>query len=116
MAVSMVTYLGFGPAEVAAALDISPGAAKVAVHRARRRLRAAISLEVLREQPALACAVMRPLLADPVESERHLESCEGCLGAASDEVMAFDISTTGGSPKGELAVMAPDPPPASPPR
>lgn len=41
-AVSMVAHLGFGPAEVAAALDISHGNAKVVLHRARHRLRAAV--------------------------------------------------------------------------
>jgi RNA polymerase sigma factor (sigma-70 family) len=41
-AVSLVVHLGFGPHEVAAALDITPGNAKVVLHRARRRLRAAL--------------------------------------------------------------------------
>lgn len=44
-AVALVAHLGFTPAEVAAALDITPGAAKVVVHRARRRLRDALHLE-----------------------------------------------------------------------
>jgi RNA polymerase sigma factor (sigma-70 family) len=44
-AVALVSELGFGPAEVGAALGISPGAAKVVVHRARRRLQAALELE-----------------------------------------------------------------------
>lgn len=41
-AISMVVHLGFGPAEVAAALDISYGNAKVVLHRARQRLRDAL--------------------------------------------------------------------------
>jgi len=41
-AISMVVHLGFGPAEVAAALDISYGNAKVVLHRARGRLRHAL--------------------------------------------------------------------------
>jgi len=41
-AVSMVVHLGFGPDEVAAALGISRGNVKVVLHRARRRLRAAL--------------------------------------------------------------------------
>lgn len=41
-AVSLVAHLGFGPAEIAAALDISRGNAKVVLHRARHRLRAAV--------------------------------------------------------------------------
>jgi RNA polymerase sigma-70 factor (ECF subfamily) len=41
-ALSMVVQFGFGPDDVAAALDISYGNAKVVVHRARARLRAAM--------------------------------------------------------------------------
>ena len=41
-AISMVVHLGFGPNEVAAALDISYGNAKVVLHRARQRLRDAL--------------------------------------------------------------------------
>lgn len=41
-ALSLTVHLGFGPAEVAAALDISYGNAKVVLHRARSRLRAAM--------------------------------------------------------------------------
>ena len=41
-AISMVVHLGFGPAEVAAALDITYGNAKVVLHRARQRLRDAL--------------------------------------------------------------------------
>ena len=37
--IAMVVDLGFGPSEVAEALDMTSGSAKVAVHRARRRLR-----------------------------------------------------------------------------
>jgi DNA-directed RNA polymerase specialized sigma24 family protein len=37
-----VVQFGFGPDDVAAALDISYGNAKVVVHRARARLRAAM--------------------------------------------------------------------------
>jgi len=41
-AVSMAVHLGFGPEEIAAALGISYGNAKVVLHRARTRLRAAL--------------------------------------------------------------------------
>ena len=37
--IAMVVDLGFGPSEVAEALGLTAGSAKVAVHRARRRLR-----------------------------------------------------------------------------
>jgi RNA polymerase sigma-70 factor (ECF subfamily) len=39
LALDLVAHLGFGPAEVGAVLGVSPGAAKVVVHRARQRLR-----------------------------------------------------------------------------
>ncbi len=45
LALNLVGHLGFGPAEVGAALGISAGAAKVVVHRARQRLRAALDVE-----------------------------------------------------------------------
>ncbi len=38
LALDLVGHLGFGPAEVGAVLGITPGAAKVVVHRARQRL------------------------------------------------------------------------------
>lgn len=40
---TMVIELGFSTDDVAAALDLSPGAAKVVLHRARKRLRLAVS-------------------------------------------------------------------------
>lgn len=49
---SMTVRLGFGPAEIASALGTSSGNAKVILHRARRRLRAAIE-----EQELLAATV-----------------------------------------------------------
>ena len=42
-AMSMAVNLGFGPSEIAAALDITPGNAKVVLHRARKRLREAMA-------------------------------------------------------------------------
>ncbi|MFV2039642.1 MAG: RNA polymerase sigma factor, partial [Acidimicrobiales bacterium] len=41
-ALSLTVHLGFGPTEVAAALGISYGNAKVVLHRARHRLRSAL--------------------------------------------------------------------------
>ncbi len=48
-ALSMAVHLGFGPEEIAAALDISYGNAKVVLHRARRRLRSALEQQSLLE-------------------------------------------------------------------
>jgi RNA polymerase sigma-70 factor (ECF subfamily) len=44
-AVSMTLHLGFGPSEIAAALGTSYGNAKVIVHRARARLKAAVDAQ-----------------------------------------------------------------------
>jgi RNA polymerase sigma factor (sigma-70 family) len=52
-AISMVVHLGFGPNEVASALDISYGNAKVVLHRARQRLRDALVRQELLE-PSIA--------------------------------------------------------------
>lgn len=41
-AISLATHLGLGPDEIGAALGVTPGNAKVILHRARRRLRAAV--------------------------------------------------------------------------
>jgi RNA polymerase sigma-70 factor, ECF subfamily len=46
---SMTVQLGFGPAEIASALGISDGNAKVILHRARRRLRRALEQQDLLE-------------------------------------------------------------------
>jgi RNA polymerase sigma-70 factor, ECF subfamily len=43
LVLTMVVELGFGLEDVAAALDVSYGTAKVVLHRARRRLRAAVA-------------------------------------------------------------------------
>ena len=61
-AVTMVTQLGFAPGQVAAALGVTPGAAKVIVHRARRRLRNALALQLMVQQPGLACEEFQKLV------------------------------------------------------
>src|SRR5947207_7835356 len=76
-ALSMVTHLGFGPAEVATALGVKVGAAKVIVHRARRRLRDAVALRVLVRAKAEACEAFRRRcdVGDLVAAARHLKTC-----------------------------------------
>jgi RNA polymerase sigma-70 factor (ECF subfamily) len=44
-ALTLSVELGLGPAELAVALDITPNHAKVVLHRARKRLRAAVALD-----------------------------------------------------------------------
>jgi RNA polymerase sigma factor (sigma-70 family) len=87
-AVTMVTQLGFTPAQVANALGVTQGAAKVIVHRARRRLRNALALQLMVEQPGLACEEFQKLLADdPLTASKHIESCVTCLDRAGAEVI-----------------------------
>jgi RNA polymerase sigma-70 factor (ECF subfamily) len=86
-AVALVTQLGFSPAEVGAALGVTPGAAKVIVHRARRRLRHALLLQLMVRQPALGCDEFRMLTEhDPAMASRHLEDCEACIDSARAEL------------------------------
>jgi len=92
-AVTMVTQLGFSPAQVADALGVTPGAAKVIVHRARRRLRNALALQLMVKQPTLACDDFQKLLADdPLAAARHIEQCDTCIERAGAEVVPFEFS------------------------
>ena len=82
-ALTMVTQLGFAPAQVAAALGVTPGAAKVIVHRARRRLRNALALQLMVERPGSACEEFQELRDDdPLAASKHIESCVTCLERA----------------------------------
>ncbi|HXX89150.1 MAG TPA: RNA polymerase sigma factor, partial [Acidimicrobiales bacterium] len=91
-AVAMVTHLGFSPAQVAAALGVSTGAAKVIVHRARRRLRHALTLQLMVQQPMLACEEFQKLYAaDEVAASKHLEDCGVCIDRAGAEVVPFQL-------------------------
>src|SRR4051812_33575585 len=98
-ALSLVTHLGFGPAEVAAALGVKVGAAKVIVHRARRRLRDAIALHVLVRAKAEACAIFRSRCDadDMLGAARHLKTCHECVEAAEREVALYDSALVGAS-------------------
>ena len=91
-AVTMVTQLGFTPAQVADALGVTQGAAKVIVHRARRRLRNALALQLMVKHPSLACDDFQKLIEDdPLGASKHIEQCETCLDRAGAEVVPFDL-------------------------
>jgi RNA polymerase sigma factor (sigma-70 family) len=83
VALSLVT-LGFGVGDVATTLRITYGAAKVVLHRARRRLRAALVLQLLSGGSDDRC----PQLVSTVEREgapagyRHAETCPMCEESA----------------------------------
>ncbi|MDQ1397718.1 MAG: hypothetical protein QOG64_2977 [Acidimicrobiaceae bacterium] len=87
-ALSLVTHLGFGAAEVGTALGVKPGAAKVVVHRARRRLRDAVALQVLVRAQGEGCATFESLCGDDdlLAAARHVRWCDACGEAASREV------------------------------
>jgi RNA polymerase sigma factor (sigma-70 family) len=107
-AVAMVTHLGFTPEQVASALGLSPGAAKVVVHRARRRLRHALVLQVLVRQPDLACPELQALLEnDPLGAAKHVETCQTCVDSAGNEVMAFELTRTEDVPGPEPTATGP---------
>ncbi len=64
---SMTVHLGFGPSEVASALGISHGNAKVTLHRARRRLRGALEQQDLldRQDRTKGSAAQSPMTRMP---------------------------------------------------
>jgi RNA polymerase sigma-70 factor (ECF subfamily) len=80
-ALTLVTQLDLGPTEIGLALGLSPGAAKVAVHRARRRLQTTLAADVLAGDAGLACADHPGAGALPRDVERHLSGCTACLTA-----------------------------------
>jgi len=97
-AVEMVTYLGFSSAEVAAALGLTPNAAKVVVHRARARLRQALGLQLLAQRRTALCDAFATLLESGklLDASRHTDRCPTCSAAVEVEVAAFDHTSTAG--------------------
>lgn len=88
-AIALVTHFGFGTEQVAAALGLSQGATKVLLHRARRRLRQALVLQVMARRPELACPELHRILAqEPAASARHVAHCDECISATASEVFA----------------------------
>jgi RNA polymerase sigma factor (sigma-70 family) len=79
---AMVTQLGFTPTDVAGALGMSHTAAKVAVHRARQRLRNAMLYEdsLPEARPTPRCPALDELLGagQLVEAAVHVRACSGC--------------------------------------
>jgi len=90
IAVSMVTHLGLGPAEVAVALGVSRDTAKVIVHRARRRLRDALALELMVRRMGPGCPIFDALDAhDVLATARHVRSCPACAELVDVEVHLY---------------------------
>ncbi len=91
-AVALVTHLGFTPAEVGLALGVSQNAAKVIVHRARRRLRDALFMELLARGYQRGCADRPPLHedADRALVLKHVLACDACSEALTSDVRGYD--------------------------
>jgi RNA polymerase sigma-70 factor (ECF subfamily) len=91
--VALVADFGFTPVEVAEALAVNRGAAKVIVHRARQRLKESLTVEVLVRRHRGSC----PALWSTYESDgivsagRHVRSCAECARLAS-EVEIYDAA------------------------
>jgi RNA polymerase sigma factor (sigma-70 family) len=82
-AVAMVTYFDFTPTEVSQALGMTPNAAKVAIHRARRRMRDALVRDLMVKGQVPGCDEFAALRAagSLTEAERHARDCQACLRA-----------------------------------
>jgi RNA polymerase sigma factor (sigma-70 family) len=79
--IAMVTVLGFTPSDISTALGMSHTAAKVAVHRARRRLRLAMELEgTAGTKGRSGCDDFRSLASegDLVAAAIHARGCGVC--------------------------------------
>jgi len=79
-AITLVSNRGLSPAELGAVLGVSRGAAKVVLHRARVRLRAALRTQVLLERGLSDCEVLRQLVdaGEAVAAVRHVHACGQC--------------------------------------
>lgn len=93
-AVVLVTQFGYTVEEVSRVLNISHGAAKVVLHRARRRLRNALALKVLVRLGGSACPDLTAVgFDDPVAAARHIQACQRCTTAARSEIDLYGMAT-----------------------
>lgn len=90
-ALSLATEFGFSTSELAAGLGVSPGAAKVVLHRARRRLRERLTLELLVRRRGPGCEAFLELKEseDLLEAARHVRDCSSCQSLATAEVNLY---------------------------
>lgn len=91
-AVVLVTQFDYTIEEVSRVLNISHGAAKVALHRARRRLRNTLALNVLVRHEGTACPELKAIgFDDPVRAARHVQACTLCITAARGEIDLYGL-------------------------
>ena len=90
-ALTLVTQFGLRPGEVAAALGVSEGTAKVILFRARRRLRDALMLELMVRRRTAGCPDLSLALErdDPVVAARHVRSCAVCEDLVGHEIESY---------------------------
>ncbi len=89
---ALVIGLGYSPAEVAVTFAITPGAAKVVLHRARRRLRSALALTLLAGNAA-ACDTFHQAYTEGrlAQAGEHVAACPVCRTAVNDEVELYGV-------------------------
>ena len=92
-ALTMASRLGLGPTDIAAALGVTPGAAKVILHRAKKRLREAIALEVMVRSGTPSCEELAVCLGsgDLVAARVHISGCVTCQADAESEVSLYGL-------------------------
>lgn len=92
-AVSLVATLDLSTAELATALGVSPTAAKVALHRARTRLRRTIDLQLLLRDRAAACPELRACVRSDhlAAAAAHVASCPVCRETAQTARRAYGL-------------------------
>jgi hypothetical protein len=90
-AVALVSHLDFSNADVAAVLGVSSGAAKVVVHRARRRLREALTLELMVRRRGAGCEPFTALYDHGRlrEAARHVRQCSVCAGQVQSDITLY---------------------------
>lgn len=94
-AITLATRLGLGPTEIATALGVSTGAAKVLLHRARQRLREALVLELSLRAQVTPCPVFADLRDEaPTKVGAHVRGCDVCQGAAEHELSLYDMPSS----------------------
>jgi RNA polymerase sigma factor (sigma-70 family) len=88
---ALVTQLGYSPVEVAGALGITPGTAKVVLHRARHRLRSAIALTLLAENQGASCPVFREAYEQGrlAQAGTHVADCPVCSAVVNTDVQLY---------------------------
>jgi len=93
---SLATQLGYSPAELGQALGITSGAAKVVLHRARRRLRESLALTLLANYQYDACPEFRKAheAGRLRQAGAHVESCPSCRAAVNNEVQIFQVGAS----------------------